>query len=54
MYRLLLRGFHMMRLLLAALTPEQFLDPETRRDLYHVWSREVEHSPENFHLIKAE
>ena len=53
-YRLLLRGFHMMRLLLAALTPEQFLDAETRRDLYHVWSREVEHSPENFHLIKAE
>lgn len=53
-YRLLLRGFHMMRLLLAALTEEQFLDAETRRDLYHVWSREVEHSPENFHLIKAE
>ncbi len=52
-YRLLLRGFHMMRLLLAALTPEQFLDAETRRDLYHVWSREVEHSPENFGLIKS-
>ncbi len=53
-FRLLLRGFHMMRLLLAALTPEQFCDAETRRDLYHVWSREVEHSPENFRLIKAE
>lgn len=52
-YRLLLRGFHMMRLLLAALTPEQFLDADTRRDLYHVWSREVEHSPENFGLIKS-
>lgn len=52
-YRLLLRGFHMMRLLLAALTPDAFCDPETRRDLYHVWSREVEHSPENFGLIKS-
>ena len=53
-YRLLLRGFHMMRLLLAALSPEDFQDAETRRDLYHVWSRQVEHSPENFHLIKSE
>lgn len=53
-YRLLLRGFHMMRLLLAALTPEAFRDAATRRDLYHVWSREVEHSPENFALIKGE
>ena len=53
-YRLLLRGFHMMRLLLAALPQEAFLDAETRRDLYHVWSREVEHSPENFRLIKSE
>ena len=53
-YRLLLRGFHMMRLLLAALPQEAFLDGETRRDLYHVWSREVEHSPENFRLIKSE
>lgn len=52
-YRLLLRGFHMMRLLLAALTPEDFVDPEARRDLYHVWSREVEHSPKNFGLIKS-
>ncbi len=53
-YRLLLRGFHMMRLLLAALSPEDFEDPDIRRDLYHVWSREVEHSPENFAIIKAE
>ena len=44
----------MMRLLLAALPQEAFLDAETRRDLYHVWSREVEHSPENFRLIKSE
>ena len=53
-YRLLLRGFHMMRLLLAALPPEDFENADIRRDLYHVWSREVEHSPENFRLIKAE
>lgn len=52
-YRLLLRGFHMMRLLLAALPPEDFVNPEVRRDLYHVWSREVEHSPKNFGLIKG-
>jgi thymidine phosphorylase len=38
----------------TTLTPEQFRDAETRRDLYHVWSREVEHSPENFRLIKSE
>lgn len=53
-FRLLLRGFHSMRLLLAALSPEEFADPDVRRDLFHVWSREVEHSPENFYLMKEE
>ena len=53
-YRLLLRGFHSMRLLLAALSPEDFANAAVRRDLYHVWSREVEHSPENFYLMKEE
>ena len=52
-FRLLLRGFHMMRLLLAALSPEDLANADIRRDLYHVWSREVEHSPENFGLIKG-
>ncbi|MBO4383218.1 MAG: flagellin lysine-N-methylase [Clostridia bacterium] len=53
-FRLLLRGFHMMRLLLAALSPEDLENADTRRALYRVWSREVEHSPENFGIIKAE